>query len=79
MIDKDKNLNDGWEGKTFPKGLKSDQGANGPEDWDQDVKEYRIGDEIDFKALIQAEEDKAQSTRPLYKVTDLEKYKKQSN
>ena len=82
MIDKDKNLNDGWAGKPFPKWLKSNQGpdgteADGPEDWDQDVKEYRIGDEIDFKALIQAEEDKAQSTRPLYKVTDLEKYREE--
>ncbi|MFB0917824.1 MAG: trypsin-like peptidase domain-containing protein [Clostridiaceae bacterium] len=44
---------------------------------DSDVKEYNIGDEIDFKALMEAEEDKAENTRPLYRSSELEQYREE--
>lgn len=42
---------------------------------DNDVKQYNIGDTIDFKALMDAEDDRFSDTRPLYKAEELDQYR----
>ncbi len=73
MIDKDKDLirDDFNEDKN----LINEENTQSFDD--SDVKEYKIGDEIDFKALMEAEEDKAESTRPLYRSSELEQYREE--